>query len=145
MKRGYLIDGFLQTLWMCAAISSTNTLTTDPPTSVLPSKPVAAKASPDRKPLDLQVKNIRKYMTPKEFRALLAPADDSNTVIVKADAPLAPMKSELDVPGGLIAPFWALAHPTQAWRLILPDARVDITRIPPPDNKIPPPVFRWGP
>ena len=55
------------------------------------------------------------------------------------------MRSELDVPGGLMAPFWALAHPTQAWRLFLPDTRVDITKIPPPDSKVPPPVFRWGP
>jgi hypothetical protein len=109
--------------------------------------PPAAVAMPAtlRKPLDLRIGDLRKYMTPEEFRALSVPPDESNTVVVNADAPLVPMKSELDVPGGLIAPFWALAHPTQAWRLFLPDARVDITKIPPPDNKIPPPVFRWGP
>jgi hypothetical protein len=139
MKRGYLIGS---ALWVCGAIFVGDALAADPSSG--PLSPPSATTTP-RKPLDLRVGDIRKYMTPEEFRALLAPADDSNTVVVKADAPLAPMRSELDVPGGLVAPFWALAHPTQAWRLFLPDARVDITRIPPPENKIPPPVFRWGP
>lgn len=101
--------------------------------------------SPAPQPLDLRIGDVRKYMTPEEFRALINASDDANTVIVKADAPLVPMKSALDVPGGILAPFWALAHPTQAWRLFLPDARIDITKIPPPENKIPPPEFRWGP
>jgi hypothetical protein len=100
---------------------------------------------PSRKPLDLRVGDIRKYMTPEEFRALSLPPDESNTVVVQANAPLLPMKSALDVPGGIIAPFWALAHPTQAWRLLLPDARVNIKNIPPPETKVPPPIFRWGP
>jgi hypothetical protein len=104
-------------------------------------KAVAAPA----KPLDLRVGDIRKYMTPEEFQALSRQPDESNTVVVQANAPLLPMKSALDVPGGIIAPFWALVHPTQAWRLFLPDARVDIRSIPPAENKIPPPEFRWGP
>ena len=95
------------------------------------------------KPLDLRIGSIRSYMTPEEFRALSDPPDEANTVIVTADAPLLPMKSELDVPGGILAPFWALAHPTKAWRIFLPDARVK--EIPPPENKIPPREFRWGP
>ena len=83
-------------------------------------------------------------MTPEEFQALIRGAEDErNTIIVKADAPLAPMKSELDVPGGIIAPFWALAHPHKAWRLFLPDPRVNILTIPPAETKVPPP-FRAG-
>ena len=142
MKRGYLIGS---ALWVCGAAFVGSALAADPSSDAPIAPPAAMATDSARKPLDLRIGDIRKYMTPEEFRALLAPADESNTVVVKADAPLAPMKSELDVPGGLIAPFWALAHPTQAWRLFLPDARVDITKIPPPDNKIPPPVFRWGP
>ena len=123
-----------------------------------PAAPAPAEAAPqptlttllpkprtDAKPLNLRVGSIRSYMTPEEFRALSDPPDEANTIIVSADAPLVPMKSELDVPGGILAPFWALAHPTKAWRLFLPDARVNIKDIPPPDSKIPPPVFRWGP
>jgi hypothetical protein len=149
MMRGHLVSGAQWApwaLWICAAMSGARALAADPPpTNALASVPAAAKPLPAARPLDLRVGDIRKYMTPEEFRALLGTADESNTVIVKADAPLAPMKSQLDVPGGLIAPFWALAHPTQAWRLFLPDARVDISKIPPPESKIPPPEFRWGP
>lgn len=142
MKRGYLVIGALS---VCGAMFASGALAADPPIGSQAATPAAAPMTPIRKPLDLRVGDIRKYMTPEEFRALLAPADESNTVIVKADVPLAPMRSELDVPGGLVAPFWALAHPAQAWRLFLPDARVDITKIPPAENKVPPPVFRWGP
>lgn len=117
-----------------------------------PAKPVQSAVDTEAKPeipasqpLDLRIGDVRKYMTPEEFRALINATDEANTVIVKADAPLVPMKSALDVPGGILAPFWALAHPTQAWRLFLPDARIDITKIPPPENKVPPPEFRWGP
>ncbi len=106
-------------------------------------KPASADA---RKPLDLRVRDVREYLTAEEYRALLNGADDDqNTVIVQANAPLLPMKSELDVPGGIIAPFWALANPHKAWRLFLPDPRIDIRKIPPPETAIPPPVFRWGP
>jgi hypothetical protein len=123
------------------AATSTKVETAQPPTltTLLPKPQTGAK------PLDLRIGSIRSYMTPEEFRALSAPADDANTVIVTANAPLLPMKSELDVPGGIIAPFWALAHPTKAWRIFLPDARVNIKDIPPPESKIPPPEFRWGP
>lgn len=102
-------------------------------------------SAPPAKPLDLRIGDIRKYMTPEDFRALSAPPDDSDTVVVQADAPRVPMKSKLDVPHGIIAPFWALAHPTQAWRIFLPDPRVKIDDIRAPQGKIPPPVFRWGP
>lgn len=122
----------------------------DPPARPVPLEPTAApsttpaaKAPPITKPLDLRVGNIRSYMTPEEFRALSGPVDESNTVIVKADAPLVPMRSELDVPGGIIAPFWALAHPTKAWRIFLPDLRQRDLSL--PENKVPPPEFRWGP
>ncbi len=104
---------------------------------------VDAPPAPARR-LDLRVGDIRKYMTPEEFRALITGREeDRNTIVVQADAPLLPMKSELDVPGGILAPFWALAHPTSAWRLFLPDARVNILTIPPLETKVPPP-FRAG-
>lgn len=115
------------------------------PASRAPAAEAAKKSAPPAKPLDLRIGDIRKYMTPEEFQALSVQPDESNTVVVQANAPQLPMKSALDVPGGIVAPFWALAHPTQAWRLFLPDARVNIKNIPPPESKVPPPIFRWGP
>jgi hypothetical protein len=120
------------------------------PAATSPARP-APEAEPavtaESKPrLDLRLRDIREYMTPEEYRALLTGREeDRNTVIVQADAPLLPMKSELDVPGGIIAPFWAIANPHKAWRLFLPDPRIDIRKIPPPETAVPPPVFRWGP
>jgi hypothetical protein len=110
--------------------------------------PAAATSSPaastPAKPLDLRLGDIRRYITPEDYRALMgAPAMEANTVIVQADAPLLPVKSSQPIPGGIMAPFWALAHPTQAWRLLVPDLK----RPPdgPTEDKVPPPVFRWGP
>ena len=120
------------------------------PSAVATSSSVPAPAAPASGPeqlpkrLDLRVGDIRKYMTPEEFQALLTPPDEANTVVVTGTV-LLPMKSELDVPTGIMAPFWALANPHRAWRLFLPDPRIDITKIPPPESKIPPPIFRWGP
>ena len=140
MKRGILVSA----AWLlCVSAHALEPATT----SSGPLPPNAAAAQPQKAPqrLNLRIGDVRKYMTPEEYRALVAPADESNTVIVKADAPQAPMKSELDVPGGIIAPFWALANPHKAWRLFLPDPRINIKNIPPPETKVPPPVFRWGP
>lgn len=53
--------------------------------------------------------------------------DETETVTVKAPAYLAPMRdASQDVAGGIAAPFWALAHPKDAWRIFLP--------IPPREN-----------
>ena len=135
------------TLLVCAAAQAA-----EPPLS--PSVPVvpasagtsvtpATPAQPVRPPLDLRIGDVRKYMTPEEFRAAVSGNDERNTVIVEANRPLLPMKSEASVPGGLIAPFWALANPLQAWRIFVPDLKAPPPRE--PVDKIPPPVFRWGP
>jgi hypothetical protein len=108
----------------------------DPPAA--PSKPAAAP-----KPLDLRVGNVRNYMMPNEFRgALTAPDAEKNTVIVEGERELLPMESLQPVPNSIIAPFWALAHPLQAWRAFVPDPNR-----PPPGKPdvVPPPIFRWGP
>jgi hypothetical protein len=110
---------------------------------VVVSSTPAEPAKPARPPLDLRIGDVRKYMTPEEFRAIVSGNEERNTVLVEANRPLLPMKFEEPVPGGLIAPFWALANPLQAWRIFVPD----LTAPPPrePADKIPPPVFRWGP
>jgi hypothetical protein len=105
--------------------------------------PAADKAAAPRRPLDLRIGDIRKYMPPEEYRALMNIADERNTVLVQADAPLLTMKHEKPVPVAIMAPFWALANPTQAWRILVPD--LNRPHSGPPESKVPPPVFRWGP
>lgn len=137
MNRGFLVIA----AWSIFAIAHA----ADPPAGPVKAPRNPAAGTPRAEPLNLRIGHIRNYMTPEEFRALSTPIDESDTVVVQANAPMLPMKSALDVPGGILAPFWALAHPSQAWRLFLPDARIDIKDIPPPESAIPPPVFRWGP
>jgi hypothetical protein len=131
----------LWTLLVCAAADSA-----EPPVSkpgVATPATAAAPATPTRPPLNLRIGDIRKYMTPEEYRAAITGSEERNTVIVEGNRPLLPMKSEAPVPGGLIAPFWALANPLQAWRIFVPDLKAPPPRE--PTDKIPPPVFRWGP
>ena len=106
-------------------------------------KPVPAGVAPATKPLDLRIGDIRRYMMPNEFReAIAAPDADQNTVVVQGNRELLPMKFERPVPGGIIAPFWALAHPLQSWRIIAPDLSARAAEKP---DVVPPPIFRWGP
>jgi hypothetical protein len=42
-------------------------------------------------------------------------------VVVTSPTELLPLHSPTrEVWGGLAAPFWAIAHPTQAWRILMP-------------------------
>ncbi len=138
----------LWTLLVCAAAGSAEPpvqrILAVPGTPLTAAAPdVPAKPVPDRQPLDLRIGDVRKYMPPEEYRAAISGSEERNTVLVEANRPLLPMKSEQAVPGGLIAPFWALAHPLQAWRIFVPDLKAPPPRE--PADKIPPPVFRWGP
>jgi hypothetical protein len=87
-------------------------------------QPFIAK-SPAGKPLDLLLTQaeLRSIVRGYEIRTgenLTAPIDDEE-VIVKAPGVLAPMRDVTQEPwGGLAAPFWAIMHPTQAWRIFLP-------------------------
>jgi hypothetical protein len=79
-------------------------------------------------------KSLNLFLTREELRALnnrymwimpsdgeVAEEDDPGQVTVRAPAPLLPMRDpSQDVPGGIAAPFWALAHPKDAWRIFLP-------------------------
>ena len=148
------------TLAACAAVEAAEPVSMAPaqaPTDVaIPSPAPAAAAStakaapakPSAKPLNLRIGDVRSYMLPNEYAdALDAPDADQNTVIVEGKRELLPMKSERPVPGGIIAPFWGLAHPTQIWRLLVPDPKLKLPEYEDrePADKVPPPIFRWGP
>ena len=130
-----------------AASSATNGPSAASPAVAAPTAPAPPAAKPAlTKPLDLSVGDVRSYMMPNEYRAALsAPDADKNTVVVEAKRELLPMKSEQPVPGGIMAPFWALANPLQSWRVFLPDLKRPEEGPREPQDKVPPPIFRWGP
>jgi hypothetical protein len=111
------------------------------PTVTTPVAPPPAKVT---KPLDLRLGDIRNFMTPDEYQAALkAPDLEENSVVVEGQRVLVPMKQVEDVPGGLASLWYAAKDPKNAWRLFAPVVNAPDTR--PPLDKIPPPVFRWGP
>ena len=134
----------------CAAVEAAEPTAVVPPTqpAVAPAAaPAPAVPNPKpalQKPLDLRIGDVRKYMMPNEFRAALDEPDaEKNTVVVEAQRELLPVQYEKPIPVGPLVPlFWGLMHPTQSWRILLPD----LNRAPdgPPDV-VPPPIFRWGP
>jgi hypothetical protein len=141
MKRvGLGLGGLLCTALASAADPVPATTVAAPTVVATP----AATPAAARPPLNLRIGDIREYMSAEDFRALSAEREpDSNTVIVEARAPLLEVKEDRAVPGGIMAPIWALVNPTQAWRIFVPDLKRPADG--PPDSKIPPPVFRWGP
>jgi hypothetical protein len=114
------------------------------PAAAIPPKATAsAPAAQTSKPLDLRVGDIRKYMMPRDFQATLrAPDADTNTVVVEAQRELLPMRQVEDVPGGLASLWYAAKDPKNAWRLFAP---VVAFKDGPTVDKVPPPIFRWGP
>jgi len=133
--------GFSVALVACAAAEAAEPV---------PAQPAAAAASvavvpktQSAKPLDLRIGDVRNYMMPNEYReALGAPDADKNTVVVEGNRAVVPWKSDSSIPGGIMAPFWALAHPLQGWRIFAPDLKAPEAG---PPDPVPPRIFRWGP
>jgi hypothetical protein len=108
-----------------------------------PPKPAAVQPTA-RKPLDLRIGDIRKYMTPQEYLAAINAPDADRTDIVVEGARAAPkLESERPVPGGLASLWYAARNPLQSWRVFLPD--VNAPAAGPVYDPVPPPIFRWGP
>jgi hypothetical protein len=108
-----------------------------------PPKP-AATAPVVRKPLNLKIGDIRKYMTPNEYLAAISVPDADRSDIVVEGARGAPkLKSELPVPGGFGSLWYAATNPLQSWRIFLPNVNAPAAE--PVYDVVPPPIFRWGP
>jgi len=106
-------------------------------------KPAAPVTPPAAKPLDLRIGDVRKYMMPRQFQAALAASDaETNTVVVEGEREVVPMKMVEDVPMGLGSLWYAAKDPKNAWRLLAP---VVTFKDGPTWDKVPPPIFRWGP
>ena len=110
-----------------------------------PTRPDPAKPAPKpaAKPLDLRIGDVHKYMMARDFQtALRTPDADSLTVVVEGQRELAPMKQVEDVPMGLASLWYSAKDPKNAWRMFAPVVHLNDE---PPVDKVPPPVFRWGP
>ena len=83
-------------------------------------KSAPAAQGSGKRPLNLTAPDIRTVVSQEELQEPLptadqqAQAEESDTVQVKG-TPNTP-----DVPGGFGALWWALNHPTQAWRIFAP-------------------------
>jgi hypothetical protein len=110
------------------------------PPAARPAIPAVTAAA---KPLNLRIGDVRKYMMPRDFQAALRTPDaDANTVVVEGERELAPMKQVENVPMGLGGLWYAAKDPKNAWRLFAPVVHFDDG---PTVDKVPPPIFRWGP
>jgi hypothetical protein len=75
-------------------------------------------------PLDLlltqsELRSIIHRYEERTGEFLTAPIDDE--VLVTAPGEQAPMREpSRDVPRGIVAPFWAIANPSQSWRIFTP-------------------------
>jgi hypothetical protein len=139
--------GLGMTLAICVAVDAAEPSSSSPVPSQSPATAPVPAANPPRKPLDLRVGDVRKYMMPNEYRAVLAAPDaEKNTVVVEARRELLPVESEKPIPVGPLMPlWWGLRHPTQSWRIFLPDLNRPVEGPREPEDKVPPPIFRWGP
>jgi len=131
-------------LLLCSSAEAADPPHTAPTHSATPPK-AAAEQLKARQPLNLKIGDIRKYMTPNEYLAAInAPDEDKTTVVVEGARETSfRLQSELPVPGGLGSLWYAAKHPAQTWRIFLPD--VNAPAFGPTYDKVPPPIFRWGP
>jgi hypothetical protein len=95
----------------------------------------AAPAPTKPKPLDLRPPDITTLYTSQQLADLLEKLEAKNIENVEVEgARVPPPTFTPRVWPGIAAPFWALLHPTQAWRIfapIAPDQARDIGNKPP--------------
>src|SRR5688572_14973750 len=95
----------------------------EPSSRTEPAKVKQSSPAP-RPPLDLRVGDVRRYMLPDEYQAnLTGREEERNTVVVEARVPLLPMEFEKPMPPGLAGLWHSVKHPSQAWRLFMPELR----------------------
>ena len=72
--------------------------------------------------LDLRPPKINDLFSQATIDRMLSASRDRDTIEeVEVEGRRTPVTPRTPaVPGGILAPFWALAHPTQAWRILAP-------------------------
>ena len=79
----------------------------------------AATAPP--RTLDLRAPDITKLYTPRQLDRLIAKMQSDNIEEIEVEGARVPAPTFTPrVWPGIAAPFWALLHPTQAWRIFAP-------------------------
>lgn len=73
----------------------------------------------DRPPLDLRLGDIRKFVPAEELEAPLDEAVDE--VVVRSTRVRSRLPERMPIPRGVGGLGWLLDHPTQFWRLFVPD------------------------
>lgn len=85
--------------------------------------PAAAAASSQPtappKPLDLRAPDVTHLFTAEQIHRVLAVSFRENIEEVEVEGERG-LRSTPDVWPGIFAPFWAVANPSQAWRIIAP-------------------------
>ena len=105
---------------------------------------VSAATAAVVKPLKLSIGDIRNYMMPRDLEAAITAQDpDKSAIVVEGKRELLPMEEIDRLPPGLAGIWHSIKHPSQSWRLLLPDAYAPAMG--PTVDKVPPPIFRWGP
>ena len=80
-----------------------------------------AAAPPPLKPLDLRAPQITRLYTPRQLERLIARMEAQNIEEIEVEgARIPPPTFTPRVWPGIAAPFWALFHPTQSWRIFAP-------------------------
>ena len=79
----------------------------------------AAATARDAPPLDLRLGDIRKFIPTEELDTPLDAAIDE--VVVRSPRVRSRLPERLPIPRGLGGLGWLLDHPTQFWRLFVPD------------------------
>jgi hypothetical protein len=80
-----------------------------------------AAATPPPKPLDLRPPDITKLYTPRQLDRLIAKMEAENIEEIEVEGARVPAPTFTPrVWPGIAAPFWALFHPTHAWRIFAP-------------------------
>lgn len=78
-------------------------------------------ANPPPKPLDLRAPAISKLYTHRQLERLIAKMEADYIEKIEVEgARIPPPEFTPRVSPGIFAPFWALLHPTQAWRILAP-------------------------
>jgi hypothetical protein len=88
--------------------------------------------------LDLRLGDLTRFFDPREFAT---PPEELEEIIVQGRRP-EPLPEHRVIPQGLAAVFYGLAHPTQAWRILLPDPNLQIADRSADDLREPPGLFR---
>jgi hypothetical protein len=89
---------------------------------------LAAEPEKPAAPLDLRLPDITTLFTVEQINRILASTRDPDTIEEveveglrrRQPVPSTPVIRSPMVASGLFSPFWALANPTQAWRIFAP-------------------------